>query len=171
MWRFACRIIHHKTWSYNIQGLQMWVETLNVHQKGANLRPRKQFIIARLYVRQPQMCSSRMRVVQIIELESLNISLLVLFFSGAAAEHGSGPPHSWGSEITQNDTLYSVGLLWMRDRPVVETSDNSQLSQETDIQATCGIRTCNSSKRAAADPRIRLLGHCSVINCMTFVVM
>jgi hypothetical protein len=37
--------------------------------------------------------------------------------------------------------------------------DNKQHSQETDIHAAGGIRTHNPSQRAAADPRLRPLGH------------
>jgi hypothetical protein len=37
--------------------------------------------------------------------------------------------------------------------------DNTQHSQETDIHAPGGIRTCNPSKRAAADPLLRPRGH------------
>jgi len=48
----------------------------------------------------------------------------------------------------------SVGLLWTgigpSQRPL---PDNTQHSQETDIHAPGGIGTCNTSKRAAADPR------------------
>ena len=37
--------------------------------------------------------------------------------------------------------------------------DNTQHSQEIDFHATGGIRTLNSSKRAATDPRLRPRGH------------
>jgi len=37
--------------------------------------------------------------------------------------------------------------------------DNTQHSQETDIQASGGIRTHTHRKRAAADPLLRPLGH------------
>jgi len=36
---------------------------------------------------------------------------------------------------------------------------NTQHSQQTDIHVTCGIRTHNPSKRAAAEPRLRPRGH------------
>ena len=47
----------------------------------------------------------------------------------------------------------NIKFLWTSDRPDAETSvpDNTQQSQETDIHAHSGIRTHNSSKRAAAD--------------------
>ena len=62
--------------------------------------------------------------------------------------------------ITHNDTLQSVGLLWTRDRSVAETSTwtHTQHPQETDTHAPGGIRTCNPSKRTAADPRLRPFG-------------
>jgi hypothetical protein len=37
--------------------------------------------------------------------------------------------------------------------------DNTQHSQQTNIHAPGGIRTCNPSRRSAADPRLRPLGH------------
>jgi hypothetical protein len=52
----------------------------------------------------------------------------------------------------------SVRLLWTRDRPVTETSTLQHL-QQTNIHAPGGIRTRNPSRRAAADPRLRQLGH------------
>jgi len=39
------------------------------------------------------------------------------------------------------------------DRPVTHTSDNTQYSQQTDINDLDGNRTRNPSKRAAADPQ------------------
>jgi hypothetical protein len=55
--------------------------------------------------------------------------------------------HIWG-------TTQSVGLLWTRDQLVAETStwQNTQHSQETDIDAPGGIRTHDPSKREAEDP-------------------
>jgi hypothetical protein len=46
----------------------------------------------------------------------------------------------------------SIGLLWTRERPFVETYDNTQHSKEADIQAPGEIRTRNPSKQAAARP-------------------
>jgi hypothetical protein len=58
--------------------------------------------------------------------------------------------------ITLRHTPQSAGILWMRDRPVSETStwQHKQL-QETNIHAPGGIRTHDPSKRLAADPRLR----------------
>jgi hypothetical protein len=58
--------------------------------------------------------------------------------------------------ITLRHTPESVGLLWMRDRPVAETSTWPHK------HCTCppgGIRTRNLSKRSAADLRLRWRGH------------
>ena len=52
------------------------------------------------------------------------------------------------ASLSHSDTPQSVGLRWTNDQPNAETTHNTQ--QETDIQATRGIRTCNSSKRVAA---------------------
>ena len=69
----------------------------------------------------------------------------------------------WSHSTTHTHThthTQSVGLLWTRDRAVAEVSlpDNTQHSEETDIDASGGIRTRNPSKRAAADLRFRLRG-------------
>ena len=45
-----------------------------------------------------------------------------LFVFGATAPSGPGSPHSRGFQITRNDAPQSVGLLWMSDQPIVETS-------------------------------------------------
>jgi hypothetical protein len=84
---------------------------------------------------------------------------LYIFFHGATAPSGPGPPHCQGF-TSHLDTTHAVGLLWTSDRPVAETTpDNTQHSQETDIHAPGGIRTSNSSKLAAAYPRLRRRGH------------
>ena len=46
-------------------------------------------------------------------------------------------------------------ISWSQ-RPLL---DNTQQSQQTDIHASCGIRTHSLSRRAAADPRLRPRGH------------
>ena len=65
-------------------------------------------------------------------------------------------------EVTQSHSFrhatLSVGL-WTSDRPVAETADNTQHSQDTDIHTSGGIRTRNPKKRAGADPRLRPRGH------------
>ena len=49
--------------------------------------------------------------------------LLLFFFSDTTVQRGPGPPHSLRFvDHTHNDTPKSVGLLWMRDRPIAETS-------------------------------------------------
>jgi len=50
---------------------------------------------------------------------------------------------------------HSVGILWTSDRPVAETSDNTQHLHETDICAVSGIRTNSPSKRTDADRLVR----------------
>jgi len=46
----------------------------------------------------------------------------LIFFLGATAPSGPGPPHSRGFHITLNGALQSAGLLWTSDQPVAETS-------------------------------------------------
>ena len=51
--------------------------------------------------------------------------MLYLFFwfvFGAKAPSGPRPPHSRGFWITHNDAPQLVGLLWMSDQLVAETS-------------------------------------------------
>jgi len=60
---------------------------------------------------------------------------------------------------SHSDTLHFVRLLWTSDRPVAETSDNIQHSQETEFHSAGGMRTRNPSKQAAADTRLRPHGH------------
>jgi hypothetical protein len=51
-------------------------------------------------------------------------------------------------------TLHWAGLLWTSDRPVAETSTwKHNALTRTGIHAPSGIRTCNPSRRAAAEPR------------------
>jgi len=57
---------------------------------------------------------------------------------------------------SQSDTAQSLGILWTSDQK--HLPDNTQHSQETDIHAPAGIRTCSPSKRAAADRRPRQRG-------------
>ena len=72
-----------------------------------------------------------------------------------------GPrPPLWGSPITLGHTTIGRNPLDQcsaRRRDLY--LDNTQHSQETDIHATGGIRTYNSSKRTAAEPRLRPRGH------------
>ena len=58
---------------------------------------------------------------------------------------------------SHSDKPLSVGLLWTSyQRPL---PDNIRNSQQTDINASGGIRTVNPSQRAAAGPRLRSRGH------------
>jgi hypothetical protein len=58
------------------------------------------------------------------------------------------------------DTPHSVGLLWTSDQSDAETSTWQHTTlKEKDIHVSGGIQTHNSSKRSAADPRLRPRGH------------
>jgi hypothetical protein len=57
-----------------------------------------------------------------------------------------------------SDTPHSVRLLWTSDRHIAETSTWQHTTLATDIYALGGIRTRKSSKRAAADSRLRPRG-------------
>ena len=66
-------------------------------------------------------------------------------------------------EVSRSNTqchLTVCKFLRTRDRPVAETSPlTTQNSQETEIHVPGGIRTLNTSKRSASDPRLKVLGH------------
>jgi hypothetical protein len=63
--------------------------------------------------------------------------------------------------ITLNDTHIHIFGMTPLEKGSARLRDlnNIQHSQETDIHAPKGIRTRNPSKRAAADPCLRLRGH------------
>jgi len=75
------------------------------------------------------------------------------------------PLVGWGLLIIEalrshSDSPHSVRLLRASGLPNVwPLPDNTQHAQQTDIHTTGGIRTCNSSKREAADLRLRKCAH------------
>jgi hypothetical protein len=88
----------------------------------------------------------------------------VFLFNGATAPRGPGPPHYRGFTIT--DTPHSVGFPWASDQLVAETSTWQHTTLTRDIHASGGIRTCNPSKQAAADPLLRQRVHWHRPFCM-----
>jgi len=58
----------------------------------------------------------------------------------------------------QLDTPHLVGLLWMSDQLITETSTWQNTTLTTDIHAPGGIRTYYLGKQAATDPRPWLRG-------------
>jgi hypothetical protein len=66
-----------------------------------------------------------------------------------------------GFLITHTDR-HTVGLLWTSDQPVAETStytgQHNIETQQTNIHTPSGIRTRDSSNRAAVDLRLRPRG-------------
>jgi hypothetical protein len=46
----------------------------------------------------------------------VTINTTRFLFGDPAAQHGPGPPHSWGFYITHNDAPKSVGHLWTSDQ-------------------------------------------------------
>jgi len=60
---------------------------------------------------------------------------------------------------SDSDTPHSVGTLWTSDQPVAETSTLQHTTIKRDKHLCPGwIRTHNPTKRAAADPRLKLRG-------------
>ena len=65
-----------------------------------------------------------------------------------------------GFQITHNDTPQSVGLLWMSDQLVAETSTRQNTTITTDRHpCNGGIRTHDLCRRAAVDLRLKPRGH------------
>jgi hypothetical protein len=74
-----------------------------------------------------------------------------------------------GHTQTLHTQLDSSGrVIGLTQRPL---PDNTQHSQEIDIQALAGIRTHNSSKRGAAEPRLRRCGHRDLLLLLLMVMM
>jgi hypothetical protein len=64
----------------------------------------------------------------------------------------------------------AVGLLWTRDQAVAETPTWQYTTLTRDIHASCGIRTRNTSKRAAAYLHLGLGGHPDE-DCFRYIYM
>jgi hypothetical protein len=61
---------------------------------------------------------------------------------------------------SHSDTPQSVGLLWTSDQPDAETSTRQHTTLRGDrYPCPRRDRTRNPSKQAAADPRLKPLGH------------
>jgi hypothetical protein len=86
------------------------------------------------------------------------LMLLVIIFSGSAAQCGLWLPRSRSFLITNNDAPQSVGLFWTSDQLVAETS-TWQHTQQTNNHAPDGIRNHDRSRRTAVDRRLRPRGH------------
>ena len=56
---------------------------------------------------------------------------------------------------SHSDTPHSVGLLWTSDRPVTETSDITQHTQQSDIHGPGEVRIRNPNNPVTADPLLR----------------
>jgi len=66
----------------------------------------------------------------------------------------------FNSELKGLNTLRLLGIFWKSVGPSQRLlPDNTRQSQETDNPAPIGIQTRNTSKRVAADPRLRPHGH------------
>jgi hypothetical protein len=85
--------------------------------------------------------------------------IIIIIFSGTAAQHGLWPPRPRGFLITHNDAPQSVGLLWTSDQLITESSTWQHTTHKTNIHATSGIRTHDRSRQAATDLRPRPIGH------------
>ena len=72
---------------------------------------------------------------------------LSFFCHGSTALVGLSLPYE--VSCSTSDTLHSVALFWKS----VPLPDNTKDSQLTDVHARGGIRNCNHTTRAAADPR------------------
>jgi len=105
----------------------------------------------------------------------VSTQLMCTYFLGGGGNSpsGPGPPHSLGFEITHNDALQSVGLLWASDQPVAETSTWQHITLTRDrYPCPGGLRTHNLSRREPADLRLKPRGHwdrlCALITVLEF---
>jgi len=73
--------------------------------------------------------------------------------------------------IIEASQSHSVGLLCTGDRPVSETSTWQNKTLITENYATCGIWTCNPSKRGAADTRLRQRGPRVIVTSYNFTII
>jgi hypothetical protein len=92
------------------------------------------------------------------------VLIRLIFFSGSAAQRGLWPPRSRGFLIIHNDKPKSAGLRQSQQDSsgrVISSSqrllpDNTQHTQQTNIRASCGIRTHYRSRRGAVDLHYKL---------------
>jgi len=90
---------------------------------------------------------------------SLLLSLLVcLLLTHCSCREWFASYHTQWHTHSHTHTL-SVGAPWTSDRPFAEISSWQHTTLTTDIHVPGGIRTRNSSKRAAADRHLRPRGH------------
>ena len=80
-------------------------------------------------------------------------------FGGTWPDSGSRPPLTWYSHHTPTHHIRKDSSLRVISPTHSALPDNTQLSQQTDIHAPTGIRTCKTSKPAAANPHLRTRGH------------
>jgi hypothetical protein len=70
---------------------------------------------------------------------------------------------SFGVSVITHTIRHKGGLLWMSDQPVAEICTYTGLhniqTQKKNIHALSGFRTCDLSKQAAANLRLRPCGH------------
>jgi hypothetical protein len=88
--------------------------------------------------------------------------LLKFPFTWLDSPRGTRAPHYWGFEITLIHTT-----LGSTPQAIAET-ENTQHSREIYILASCGIRTRNSIKWAAAETLLRPCGHWDRIKVISF---
>ena len=87
------------------------------------------------------------------DIGNLNSSnIYYLFFYGATAPSGPGPPHYRGFTITHNDAPQSVELLWTSGQPDAETS-TCQHTKHTRNNHPCPRRVSNPQSKQAGGRR------------------
>jgi len=109
---------------------------------------------------QDLMCSSCLWVLPYSHLISF------FFLSFGMAWHGSPEWAKASSSWSHSDTPLSIGLLWMSDQLVAETS-TWQHTPLTRDRHPCPHRNLNPSpsKRATAEPCLRLCGYWDLLTC------
>jgi hypothetical protein len=90
--------------------------------------------------------------VTILTMPHATISFqLVIFFyhSGAAGQRGSMSLNSWGFQITHNDDILSVGLLWTSDQPDTDTTTWQHTTLAIDIHLSTRRNSILQSQTAS----------------------
>ena len=125
--------------------MRLLVELYIIEMHGTGVRTRKQIISQRHYI-----LSDKIYIYIYLSGHFIRGSFFYLF------------------TLNVMHTPQSVGLPGEVIGPLQSSlPDNTQHSQQTDIHASGGIRTRNSSKRAGAAPRLRPRGHWDRLSVVT----
>ena len=157
MWRasifYLQRAVHSKKWQRGMSYIDIWFNPLNAELNSIC------HLLALLGVH-------HFLHVSTIRVKSLTLKLLMSYIYVYIRVYiyiciyiYIWSTYSWCFEITHNDAPQSVGLLWMSDQLVAETSTWQHTTLTTNIHAPGGIWTHDLSRRAEIHLRLNPRGH------------